>query len=148
MSFNEDKDIRRMIILDHYENPKYFVSEKQKIDSSYQSFNNNSPTCIDNITAYIKFNKDKIVDIKLQGIGCAIATSSTDIMASMLIGKSIKQANQIINNYLDMIAQKKFNEKQLQDLYVFSNVNKQVNRINCAKVGILAIKNALNNDKK
>ncbi len=148
MSFNEDKDIKRMIILDHYENPKYFVSENKKINSSYQSFNNNSPTCIDNITAYVKINKEKIADIKLQGIGCAIATSSTDIMASMLIGKSIKQANQIINNYLDMISQKKFNKKQLQDLYVFSNINNQPNRINCARVGVLAIKNALNNDKK
>ncbi len=148
MSFNDDKDLRRYIILDHYENPKHFVKDLKKIDKSYSSYNNNSPSCIDNITAYVKTNKGKVADVKLHGEGCAIATSSSDIMASLVVNKTKAEANKIIDNYLSMIDEKKFNEDKLGELYVFSNVSRQVNRINCAKVGIVAIKEALNDEKK
>ncbi|MDE7433785.1 MAG: SUF system NifU family Fe-S cluster assembly protein [Mycoplasmoidaceae bacterium] len=147
MSFSDDKDLKRYIILDHYEKPHHFLSDEKSLDKSYSSYNNNSPTCIDNITAHVKLSKNKIVDVKYTGIGCAIATSSSDIMGDLLINKSKTEANKIIENYLAMIDNKKFDEKQLGDLRVFDSVNRQPNRINCAKVGIVALRNALNNEK-
>jgi nitrogen fixation NifU-like protein len=144
MSSNNELDFRRQIILDHYENPTTKIDDKKIMDHSYCSANNDSPSCIDNLTAYVKIVNKKIMDIKFQGIGCAIATSSTDIMAQMLIKKTVAEANKFIDNYLNMIDGKKYNEKVLGELSVFSNVNKQLNRIKCAKVGILAIKTALN----
>jgi nitrogen fixation NifU-like protein len=143
MSSN-DLDFRRQIILDHYENPTTKLADNQKISSGYLSANNNSPSCIDNLTAFVKLDKNKIKDIKFQGIGCAIATSSTDIMAQMLVGKTKIEANKFIENYLNMIDGKPHNDKVLKELEVFSNVNKQLNRIKCAKVGIQAIQSALN----
>jgi nitrogen fixation NifU-like protein len=143
MSSNE-LDFRRQIILDHYENPTTKLSDNQKISNGYLSANNNSPSCIDNLTAFVKFDKNKIKDIKFQGVACAIATASTDIMAQMLVGKSKAEANKFIENYLKMIDGKEYNDKILKELEVFSNVNKQLNRIKCAKVGIQAIQSALN----
>jgi NifU-like protein involved in Fe-S cluster formation len=42
-----------------------------------------------------------------------------------------------------MIENKKFDKKLIKDLNYFSDVNKQLNRINCAKIGIEGILKAL-----
>ncbi len=145
MSFKKnDQELVRSIILDHYENPQNFINEN-KINKlkNYVSCNISSPSCIDNLTAHVGIKNNKICDIKISGIGCAISTSSTDIMCNLLIGKSISNARKIITNYLNMIDNKPYDESILDELFCFANVNKQANRINCAKVGIKAIKNAL-----
>jgi nitrogen fixation NifU-like protein len=141
MSFN-DVEIRRSIILDHYENPKNKVDEKKKM-KGYLFANKDSPSCIDNLNAYVKLNKNKIEDIKFSGIGCAIATSSTDIMINLLKNKPIQQAKKIIEEYFKLVENKKSDKKALGDLYVFENIYKQINRIKCAKVGIEAILKAI-----
>jgi nitrogen fixation NifU-like protein len=143
MSFKE-LDFKRQIILDHYENPTTKLPDNHKVGDDYLSANNNSPSCIDNLTAFVKIVGNKIQDIKFQGIGCAIATSSTDIMSQMLVGKTKTEANKFIDNYLNMIDGKKYDAKVLKELEVFANVNKQINRIKCAKVGIQAIQRAIN----
>jgi nitrogen fixation NifU-like protein len=143
MSYKE-LDFKRQIILDHYENPIAKLPDNHNVGDGYSSANNNSPSCIDNLTAHVKITGNKIQDIKFQGIGCAIATASTDIMSQMLVGKTKNEANKFITNYLDMINGKKYNAKLLKELTVFENVNKQLNRIKCAKVGIQAIQSAIN----
>ena len=138
---SNSSQIMRAIILDHYEHPKNLVKNANinKL-KNYCSFNTSSPSCIDNLTAYLFIKDNKINDIKFSGVGCAISTSSTDIMSIMLINKTLKQALNFINNYLNMT--------KLNDLLVYKNVNKQINRINCAKVGIIAIKKAIEKYEK
>jgi nitrogen fixation NifU-like protein len=143
MSSSNELDIRRQIILDHYENPLNKIENKNKVDTKYKFSNNNSPSCIDNLTAYVLMKKQKISDIKFFGLGCAIATSSTDIMSELLKNKTKAEALKIINNYFTMIDGGKFDNKLMGELFVFQNVNKQLNRIKCAKVGISAIKMAI-----
>jgi nitrogen fixation NifU-like protein len=130
----KDPDIRRQLILEHYENPLNKVKQKQM--KNYVCGRKDSPSCIDNITAFIRFDGDRIVDLKFTGIGCAIATSSTDLMAQALKNKTLDQAQDIIKNYLAMIDGKKFNLKTLEALTIYDNLHKQLNRINCGKVGI------------
>lgn len=137
MSFN-DVELRRSIILDHYEHPKNKIKDNKKMPG-YLFANKDSPSCIDNLNVYTKINKNKIIDIKFSGIGCAIATSSTDIMINLLKNKTIDQAKQIIQSYFNMIENKKIKKVSLGDLYVFENIYRQINRIKCAKVGIEAI---------
>jgi nitrogen fixation NifU-like protein len=146
MSFNE-LDLRREIIMDHYENPSTKVEDNTKFSKEYKSAYNDSPSCIDNLTAHVKIKSNKIIDIRFSGIGCAVATSSTDIMANYLIGKDLKTANKIITNYLGMLDGNKYDKKLLQDLFVFENLNKQLNRIKCGKVGIQAIQMAISKNK-
>ena len=82
-------------------------------------------------------------DVKFSGVGCAISTSSTDIMCNLLRNKTIDEAKKIISNYLSMIDKKPYDEELLGELYLYENVNRQANRINCAKIGINAILKAL-----
>lgn len=139
-------ELAKELIIDHYESPANKVSKKPK--GKYLYGHNDSPSCIDNIDGYVLIEKGKVKDAKFSGIGCAICTSSTDLLVDEIIGKSITQAKKIITNYLGMILGKKFNEKLLGKLIVYKNVNKQANRIKCAMTGIQAIEKAINSYEK
>lgn len=139
-SYN-DPTIMRQMILERYESPIYKVDEKQMIDKKeYLSFNYKSDSCIDNITIYIKFENDCVVDARFSGIGCAISSSSSDILCEMIINKNKKEIDLILDNYFNMIKQEKYDENIIQSLVIFKNVGIQINRIKCALVGVNSIK--------
>ncbi|MDE6645857.1 MAG: hypothetical protein K2J69_00920, partial [Malacoplasma sp.] len=73
----------------------------------------------------------------------AISTASTDIFCSMTKNKNIKFINELIKKYFQMIEGNSFDENELQYLIVFKNISKQLNRIKCAKVGVVAIEKLL-----
>lgn len=143
------ENLIRQTIIEHYEHPKNKVTNSFiKKNKDYAKGHSDSPSCIDNIDSFVKIKNDKIIDVKFAGIGCAICTSSTDLMAIELTNKPLKQAKSIINNYLAMIKNDKYREKNIKKLIFFKNVNKQPNRIKCATTGILAISKAIDNYEK
>lgn len=140
MSFSKDPIFLRNIIMDHYDHPTKKVSQQPE---NYIRLQNKSATCIDDITVYIKHNDKFIEDILFSGIGCAISTSSTDIMANILTNKPFNEALEIIENYLSMVNGNQYNEELLGELIAFYKINEQTNRIKCAQIGINAIYNCL-----
>ena len=80
-----DQNLKRSIILEHYQNPK----NKGLIDdNNYIKVNMNNESCIDEIDLMVKIEDNKITDIRFDGEACAICTSSTSIMIETLIGKT------------------------------------------------------------
>ncbi|MDE7075460.1 MAG: hypothetical protein K2O21_02400, partial [Malacoplasma sp.] len=69
--------------------------------------------------------------------------ASTDILCSMIKNKNKKYINELIKKYFQMIEGNSFDENELQYLIVFKNISKQLNRIKCAKVGVVAIEKLL-----
>ncbi|ALV23228.1 hypothetical protein ASO20_00905 [Mycoplasma sp. (ex Biomphalaria glabrata)] len=136
---NLNETMLRQIIMDHYNNPQF-----KSIDSSWKIKRYNSPTCIDDITIGLVLENNTIKKIGFIGIACAICTSSTDIMIQEIKGKTVLEANKIIENYLNMIKGKEFNEDELNELIAFKNVNRQPSRVNCATLGINLIKEMIN----
>lgn len=124
-----DSNLRREIIVDNYQNP----TNRGKInDSSYTVASTISDSCIDNITLYVKFNGDIIEDIYFDGEACAITTSATSIMIKKLIGKSISEAEELMNNYYNMIDEKEYDSDSLGELNAYDEIYKQPNRKKCA----------------
>ena len=66
------------------------------------------------------------------GEACAISTASTSIMIKNLIGKSIKEAKDYINNFYHMCNEEEYNESILNEGLAFQDIYKQNNRKNCA----------------
>lgn len=140
--FSDDEVKSRQIILDHYEIPDNKVKDDQGLqltNNQYLSFNNRTASCIDNLTLYLKEENGIIVDAKFSGIGCAISIASTDIFCTMIKNKKTEDIDKLIKKYFGMIDGNPFDEEELQYLSVFKNISKQLNRIKCAKVGIVAI---------
>ena len=110
-----DSNLKRSIILDHYQNPR---NKGLTDDSGYVSVNMNSESCIDEINIMAKIENDRIVDIKYDGEACAICTSSTSIMTETLIGKTLEEAREIVNNFDNMINEKEYNKDILESAIV------------------------------
>jgi len=137
-----DQNIKRTIILDNYENP---LNKGLKDDSNYTKINVNNESCIDNIDLQIKINNGVIEDIRFDGEACAISTSATSIMIRLLIGKTIKEALEIISNYENMINEAEYNKDLLEEANVYNEIYKQPNRKKCALLPYRGIKEFLMN---
>lgn len=137
-----DENLRREIILDHYQNPK---NKESVNDDRYVKVNSNNESCIDNIDMYVLIEDNLIKDIKFQGEACAISTSSTSIMLSNLIGKTITEAKNYIANFEAMVNEKEYDENILNEAIVYQDIYKQNNRKTCALLPYLGIKKVLDN---
>lgn len=124
-----DNNLKRTIILEHFQNPKNKGLIK---DDNYKFINMNNESCIDEVNLMVKFNGDLIEDIRFDGEACAICTSSTSIMIDTLIGKTKEQAKNILNNFLNMIDEKEYDESVLEQAIVYNDIAKQPNRKKCA----------------
>lgn len=125
-----DKELRRSIILDNYQNP--YHKERKDNNNDYFKLNSRNVSCIDNIDLYIKMDGDIIKEIYFDGEACVISISSTSIMSRLLEGKTIDEAIDIISNYSDMIEEKDYNEDILEEAVVYDDVAKQPSRKTCA----------------
>ena len=128
----DDPQLMREIIMDHYEHPR---NRGLVDDQTYQKVNMNSDTCIDDLDIQVKFDGDKIADVRYDGEACAICTSSTSIMSTLVKGKTKAEAKKIIDNYMNMIYEKDYDEELLEEAIAFKNTHKQANRIKCATLG-------------
>ncbi len=124
-----DPNLKRSIILDNYEDT---TNRKDIEDKKYIKHNSRNISCIDNINLYIKITNNTIEDIKFNGEACVISIATTSIMSKLLKGKTIEQAIKIIKNYNNMIEEKEYDSKLLEEANVFNDIYKQPNRIKCA----------------
>ncbi len=135
-----DKELGREIILENFQYP---MNKEEVNDSNYIKVNSNNPNCIDNLDIYLLIEDNKITDIKFMGEACAISTASTSIMIKNLIGKSIKEAKDYINNFYHMCNEEEYNKEILNEGLAFQDIYKQSNRKNCALLPYKGILKAL-----
>lgn len=136
-----DKELRREIILDNYQNP---INKGLVEDSSYILKNTNNDSCIDNIDMMMKVEDNIVKDIVFDGEACAICTSATSIMIKTLIGKTKDEVINIMKNYQNMINEEPYDEKVLEELIVYDEIYMQPNRKTCALLPSRAVINIIN----
>lgn len=135
-----DENVRREILLDHYQNPK---NKENVEDERYIKVNSNNESCIDNLDIYVLIENGIINDIKFQGEACAISTSSTSIMITNLLGKTIEEAKEYIANFDAMVNEQEYKEEVLNEGIVYNEIYKQGNRKYCALLPYIGIKKIL-----
>lgn len=135
-----DKEFKKEIILDNYQNP----FNKDGDDSlGYEKVNSNSESCIDDIDLYVKVEDGIVKDIHFNGEACAISTASTSIMLKNIIGKSVKDALKYIDNFNNMVEEKEYDEDMLNEAIAFDEIYKQQNRKTCVILPYVGIKKIL-----
>jgi nitrogen fixation protein NifU and related proteins len=135
-----DAETKREIILENYERP---VNKQSTHDEGSIKVNSNNESCIDNIDLYITFKNDLISNITFDGEACAISTSSTSIMITNLIGKTISEAKKYIANFEAMINEENYNAELLNEALAYDEIYKQKSRKTCATLPYVAIKKAI-----
>ena len=135
-----DEHLKRIIMIEHYQNP---LNKGLDDTLGYKKVNMNSKTCIDNLDFALKIEDGIIKDIKFDGEACAISTSSASIMTELLKGKKIEEAEEIINNYENMIEERPYNKDLLEEANCYDEIYKQPNRKKCALLPYEGIKKIL-----
>lgn len=94
----DTQSLYREELLEHYRNPQNFG----KIPNFSASAKQSNPFCGDDIELFIKFEKDKIINIGFQGHGCAISMAAASMLTEFAKGKTKKELTTFGEN--DMLA--------------------------------------------
>ncbi len=124
-------DVYNELIMEHSMNSY----NKKKLEKSDLCEIGHNPNCGDEITLEVKLNGNIIEDMAFSGHGCAISQASTSIMIDTLKGKTIDEAKEIINTFIEMIKRETKNEedlKKLEEAIAFKNVANMPARVKCA----------------
>lgn len=139
-----DSNLKREIILQHYQNP---VHKGLIDDDTYIKINMNNESCIDEVNLMVKIQDNKIIDVRFDGEACAICTSSTSIMIDTLLGKTLKEASNIVTQFSNMIDETAYDASVLEQAIVYDDVGRQPNRKKCALLGWWGMEKILQNEK-
>ena len=139
---NDIDNIYTDLIMEHSSNSPYM----RNLYLPTCSLHGHNPNCGDDITLNLKIENNKIVDAAFVGHGCAISQSSTSIMIETLIGKTIDEAKEIIDIFINMIERKKLTpaqKKKLGNSVAFENISNMPARVKCALLSWRTLQNML-----
>jgi nitrogen fixation protein NifU and related proteins len=129
------------MILDHNKKPRNFCVMENHTHSSHGK----NPLCGDDYYVYINCKNSIIDDISFIGQGCAISKSSGSLMSETLKGKSIEEALELKDHFIDMVSKDITPEQKtaLGKLKVFAGVKEFPIRVKCAALVWRALEDAL-----
>ena len=94
-----------------------------------------NPSCGDEITLYLKVENGIITDGSYTGVGCAISQASVSIMIDQIRGKTVEEASELSELFLNMIRKSPLTDEELEKLdeaVALSNIANMPARVKCA----------------
>lgn len=85
------ESLYRDVIVDHSRHPRNF----RALDAGRRADGTN-PLCGDRLTVYVQVDDGVIRDVSFEGIGCAIATASASLMTESVRGKTVAEAEAMV----------------------------------------------------
>lgn len=129
------------VILDHYKNPQH-----KKLSPNFDAqVHHINPSCGDEITLNVTLDGQFVKEVSWDGVGCSISQASVSILADLLIGKNLDQAQVIADSFMRLMQSKgteKGDEALLEDAVALAGVSQYPARIKCALLGWMAFKDA------
>ena len=141
------EEVYNDLIMEHSMNS---YNKKKLDDADYCELGHN-PNCGDEISIELKLDGNVIEDMAFTGHGCAISQASTSIMIDTLRGKTIEQAKEIIETFIEMIKRKITDEEELEkleDAIAFRNISNMPARVKCALLAWHTMEDILEKNNK
>jgi nitrogen fixation NifU-like protein len=137
-------DLRQLYqetIIDHGRRPRNFGA----MDDATHQADGYNPLCGDKVHLYLKVNDGVVEELKFEGQGCAISTSSASLMTEALKGRSVQEARDLFARVHAMLTGKKLDDMagKLGKLAVFEGVKQYPLRVKCATLAWHTLENAL-----
>jgi nitrogen fixation protein NifU and related proteins len=133
------------IILDHYKNPHH-AGLREPFEAEVHHVN---PTCGDEVTLRVHLagtDGDAVIeDVSYDALGCSISQASVSVLTDLLIGKPVKEALGVHEEFLTLMQGRgtvEPDEDVLEDGIAFAGVAKFPARVKCALLGWMAWKDA------
>ncbi|MDT8337431.1 MAG: SUF system NifU family Fe-S cluster assembly protein, partial [Candidatus Izemoplasmatales bacterium] len=134
-------NLYREIIMEHYKNPR---NKGLLEDDRYKTIRIKNPSCGDDITIQTLVEEGVVKDVRQIATGCSISVASASVLSEIMIGKPLKEALGLAENFLNMVSNKAFDESlDLEEAEVFNGVKQFPARIKCASIAWVAFKDTL-----
>lgn len=127
----DSKQLYQEVILDHNKRPRNFGA----LDEANRRAEGHNPLCGDHITLSLRLQGDSIEAIAFQGQSCAICKASASMMTTTVKGKTVPEAETLIQEFRAMATGKLDTRSQpnhLGRLSIFAGVSELPSRVKCA----------------
>lgn len=122
------EDLYQELILDHNQHPHHYG----ELASYTHTAHGHNPLCGDELDLYLIIKNNRIEDIRFIGQGCAISKASASMMTDELVGKTLEEAQEIFENFHELLTEEGALGKKLQKSQVFAGVREFPARVKCA----------------
>ncbi len=137
------RELYQEVILDHSRHPRHFGP----LDHATHNGEGLNPLCGDRVNVHLLVGADnKISDIKFEGRGCAISQASASLMTDMLVGRTVEEAEKLMDGFLHLVKGEDASDLQpddLERLNVMAGVSAFPMRVKCATLAWHTMKSAL-----
>ena len=125
------EDLYQEVILDHTKRPRNF----REMEDATRKAEGYNPLCGDRLTVYLQVDGDVIKDVSFQGSGCAISKASASLMTDAMKGKTIGDAEALVQRFHQMItASPDAHAADLGKLTALAGVRQFPVRVKCASL--------------
>jgi len=125
------RQLYQEVILDHNRKPRNWGA----IEGANRHAEGHNPLCGDHIKLTLNVAGEKIEAIAFEGHGCAICKASSSMMTGAVKGKTVQEAETLVEEFRGMTTGTLDPEKQdthLGKLKVFAGVKDLPSRVKCA----------------
>ena len=138
---SELRDLYQDLILDHGKHPRNF-RVPEGCNCQADGYN---PLCGDKVSVYLQCDAGTVVDVGIQGAGCAICMASASTMTEIVKGKPKMQVEALYTAFTDWVVRgRELEAGQLPSkLAAFSGVREFPMRVKCATLAWHTLKAAL-----
>ena len=137
------RELYQEVILDHSRHPRHFGA----LDNATHKAEGFNPLCGDKVTVMLALDEGgRVADIKFQGKGCAISQASASMMTEMLVGRTLAEAQKLMDGFLHLVKGEAVFDLPPDDreyLDVMSGLSEFPMRVKCATLAWHTFKNAV-----
>jgi nitrogen fixation NifU-like protein len=140
----DNQELYQQVIIDHARNPRH----KKTMEEPTGLAAGKNPVCGDEIIVFVKANNGTVEEVTFGGHGCAICTASASLMADQIKGRSIEEAERVINLFHAMLVDDNVPDDldELGKCEILEGVRQYPLRIKCATLAWHALAAALKSD--
>ncbi|WP_124066420.1 Fe-S cluster assembly sulfur transfer protein SufU [Clostridium sp. E02] len=121
---------------------------RHKVEGATDALEGVNPSCGDDIVLEVRINQGRIEEAGFTGEGCAISQASTSLMIDLIRGKTVLEAQALLETFLGMIKGDISDEDQLEpleDAVALQGISHMPGRVKCAVLAWHTLKNILEN---
>jgi nitrogen fixation NifU-like protein len=136
------RDLYQEVIIDHSRRPRNFGV----LAAPTHNARGHNPLCGDQLTLQLELDGDRIARIGFQGQGCAISTASASVMTETVLGKTLKEVDELYHRFHDLVTADPTTPRDtegLGKLQVFAGVCEFPARVKCASLAWHTLQAAL-----
>ena len=107
-----------------------------------------NPTCGDEVQLQVRLEGQTLAELGWQGSGCSISQASISVMNDLVVGKDLEQVRELEEDFDALMHSRGQGVDDavldaLDDGAAFEGVSKYPNRVKCALLGWMALKDAV-----